>query len=116
MPRWLLKYFCIAWIAAFTVIFFPWVCLLMLVRWSSHGWRFTREIRAEKYFQRAVLAERQGDVALKISTPRAAHDEPMLTRIETHGRANRGRRQRLPVELRRRGDARRDDDLELGHA
>lgn len=37
MPRWLLKYFCIAWIAAFTVIFFPWVCFLMLIRWSSHG-------------------------------------------------------------------------------
>lgn len=37
MPRWLLKYFCIAWIAAFTVIFFPWVCFLMLIRWSRSG-------------------------------------------------------------------------------
>lgn len=37
MPRWLLKYFCIAWIAGFTVVFFPYVMVLMLVRWSSSG-------------------------------------------------------------------------------
>jgi 1-acyl-sn-glycerol-3-phosphate acyltransferase len=34
LPRWLLKYFCIAWIAGFTVVFFPYVMVLMLVTWS----------------------------------------------------------------------------------
>jgi 1-acyl-sn-glycerol-3-phosphate acyltransferase len=37
MPRWLLKYFCMAWIASFTVIFFPWVFFLMAIRRSRSG-------------------------------------------------------------------------------
>ena len=32
MPRWLLKYFCIAWIGACTVIFFPWTIILMIFK------------------------------------------------------------------------------------
>jgi 1-acyl-sn-glycerol-3-phosphate acyltransferase len=31
----LLKYFCIFWIAFNTVLFFPWVCFLMLIHWSG---------------------------------------------------------------------------------
>jgi 1-acyl-sn-glycerol-3-phosphate acyltransferase len=35
LPRWLLKYFCMFWIAFQTVIGFPWVCFLMLIHWSG---------------------------------------------------------------------------------
>jgi 1-acyl-sn-glycerol-3-phosphate acyltransferase len=37
LRQWLLKYFCIAWIAANTVIFFPWAMLLELLRYLGGG-------------------------------------------------------------------------------